>query len=868
MEEGEVRRRTESFASLFLSTEDTHSSHATTSHSSTEERDSFSSDVPNEYGNTSLDSDTSEYRELQEHTSIQPQPCIASSWEMNYHEAAIFLEEGENNDKFNSHPRDRDALPAYLVTHNNWFYSLDLFAALLLMSLAVIEQPAVFQGVPVGVHASIELFGLFLVGISIVMQLRWLGPRTFLQHKRSVVKSFTWVVMIVDAIIVIVRRKTHFRVTRALRPIFFVDSRYLGGVRRFLRQILQSVPPILEVLGILFFILIIFTTLGFYLFSNNPRDPYFSTFGQGFVSLYVLLTTANYPDVMMPAYAQSHWSAAFFIAFLAINLYFLMNLMLAVVFVVFSDIEKEKFRKLLVHKRRACQFAFRLLVTRSQPTHIPFRHFRGLLKFFRPRTSQRDAYLIFKALNQSQSGLLSLGEFYKVYELCGFKWKPERSPDPWFVRLPTPFRSCCFLIRRLVTIKWFDMFVYCVIVVNAMTLLVNTIIISSQGSSLPADLHVTWDQLLCVSFYGVEAALKIIGLGLMDYLSSGWNIFDLIITILAALGIIAEQFANSFFYVIILRPLRLLRLFRMRKRYRDVFQTLQILLPRISSAIVIIIITYYFFAIIGMEVFSQYDMKNCCVNTTVEQFYRYDDTTFYLDYYYLNNFDNIFIAGVTLFELTIVNNWFIIMEGYVAVTSDWSRLYFMIFYLVMMVVMSVVVAFILEAFTFRMEYNQTTQEDQDEDKEKIRIIVPLTKEELRMIYGTNIDAPPLQQYATTLQTEGVVRYEGVRKRTRVVLQQRMYRDEIPSWLEEADREQPNNPSLLTTPVGPHVVIQQSESATTSSIPAQGAAGNITLPTSTPPSSTPVDHLTSQQTPPSFVGSFNQNGSVNSQKEDT
>ena len=36
--------------------------------------------------------------------------------------------------------------------------------------------------------------------------------------------------------------------------------------------------------------------------------------------------TCSYPDVMMPAYAKSRWSAAFFIAFLAINLYFLMNL--------------------------------------------------------------------------------------------------------------------------------------------------------------------------------------------------------------------------------------------------------------------------------------------------------------------------------------------------------------------------------------------------------------------------------------------------------------------------------------------------------------------------------------------------------------
>lgn len=50
-------------------------------------------------------------------------------------------------------------------------------------------------------------------------------------------------------------------------------------------------------------------------------------------------------------------------------------------------------------------------------------------------------------------------------------------------------------------------------------------------------------------------------------------------------------------------------------------------------------------------------------NTTVEQFYKEDNTTLYPDYYYLNNFDDIFMAGVTLFELTVVNNWFIIMEG-------------------------------------------------------------------------------------------------------------------------------------------------------------------------------------------------------------
>ena len=61
-------------------------------------------------------------------------------------------------------------------------------------------------------------------------------------------------------------------------------------------------------------------------------------------------------------------------------------------------------------------------------------------------------------------------------------------------------------------------------------------------------------------------------------------------------------------------------------------------------------------------------------------------------------------AGVTLFELTVVNNWFIIMEGHAAVTSDWSRIFFMTFYVVTMIVMTIIVAFILEAFLFRIQY--------------------------------------------------------------------------------------------------------------------------------------------------------------------
>jgi two pore calcium channel protein 1 len=99
--------------------------------------------------------------------------------------------------------------------------------------------------------------------------------------------------MYVEAVTVLVRQSSHFRVTRALRPIFLVDTRHCGGVRRFIRQIFQSLPPILDMMGLLLFFVTIYALLGYFLFSDDPRDQHFTTLHDSFVSMFVLLTTAK-----------------------------------------------------------------------------------------------------------------------------------------------------------------------------------------------------------------------------------------------------------------------------------------------------------------------------------------------------------------------------------------------------------------------------------------------------------------------------------------------------------------------------------------------------------------------------------------------
>lgn len=106
--------------------------------------------------------------------------------------------------------------------------------------------------------------------------------------------------------------------------------------------------------------------------------------------------------------------------------------------------------------------------------------------------------------------------------------------------------------------------------------------------------------------------MRMLALGWDEYLSSGWNVFDLVVTVAAIMGVMLLEVAPTVTAVVVLRPLRLLRLFKLKKRYRDIFGTLVLLSPLMCSTAIVMLVMYYFFAIIGMELFAQYDMKNCC----------------------------------------------------------------------------------------------------------------------------------------------------------------------------------------------------------------------------------------------------------------
>ena len=85
-------------------------------------------------------------------------------------------------------------------------------------------------------------------------------------------------------------------------------------------------------IAILIYILY-FTIIGYYLFRSTLQGYVnFTKIPYTYYQMTILLTTSNFPDIMLPAYFTSSYSVIFFILYLILGLYFLLNTLLATIF--------------------------------------------------------------------------------------------------------------------------------------------------------------------------------------------------------------------------------------------------------------------------------------------------------------------------------------------------------------------------------------------------------------------------------------------------------------------------------------------------------------------------------------------------------
>lgn len=123
---------------------------------------------------------------------------------------------------------------------------------------------------------------------------------------------------------------------------------YVRALRESWKRILLVVWRSLAILTIILAYVIFMSLLAYTLFHSkryNDPDDYFKDIPTSIFNMIILFTTSNFPDIIFPFFKVSNGTALFFITFLFVGLYMLLNLLLAVFYNSYkNEIEKKIYK--------------------------------------------------------------------------------------------------------------------------------------------------------------------------------------------------------------------------------------------------------------------------------------------------------------------------------------------------------------------------------------------------------------------------------------------------------------------------------------------------------------------------------------------
>ena len=181
----------------------------------------------------------------------------------------------------------------------------------------------------------------------------------------------------------------------------------------------------------------------------------------------------------------------------------------------------------------------------------------------------------FLAKSTSSDGLTST-QFKQVYQATNFNWRLESSVGSndkvisWYTGSNEVLKKTLDGVSWLVVSQGFEFVVYGLIGVNAALLVLQAALIETTDQH--HEVYNTTVAMVFLLLYGVEMILRLVGLGVRGYMSCPWNVFDFLVTTtsLISMGLVLSSYSTEehMSVIVILRLVRVLRLFRIKKRVR------------------------------------------------------------------------------------------------------------------------------------------------------------------------------------------------------------------------------------------------------------------------------------------------------------
>ncbi|XP_042760837.1 two pore calcium channel protein 2 isoform X1 [Panthera leo] len=666
-------------------------------------------------------------------------PGAASRQDLCFDQAAVFIEDAIQYRSIN-HRMDARSMWLYRLYYSNtcqWMLSLTIFLILL---LAFIETPSSLTSTadvrfrsapwdpPCGLTESVEALCLLVFVADVSVKSYLVGWAQFRKNPWLLAYLAVLVVSFADWIVSLsLLCQEPLRIRRLFRPFFLMQNSSM--MKKTLKCIRSSLPEMASVVLLLALHLCVFTMLGMLLFTGEKQDDgqdrerltYFRNLPEALTSLLVLLTTANNPDVMTPAYSKNRAYAFFFIVFTLIGSLFLMNLLTAIIYNQFRGYLMKSFQTSLFRRRLGARAAYEVLSSMSRRGEA---HPRGvgvdpqdfLQVLQRVQLDSHQKPVIMEKVRSYGGDLLSAEEFQKLFNEFDKRVIKERPPRPEY---RSPFlRSAQFLFSH----RYFDYLGNLIALGNLVSI---SVFLVFDADVLPGDRDdFVLGILNCVFilYYVLELLLKAFALGLRGYLSYSSNVFDGLLTVVLLvleistlavyrfphpgwkpemLGLLSlwdmARLVNMFIVF------RFLRIIPSMKLMALVASTILDLIKNMRAFGGILVVVYYVFAILGISLFRGVVVAPGNGSLAPDNSSAPCGSFEQLEYW-ANNFDDFAAALITLWNVMVVNNWQVFLDAYRRFSGPWSKMYFVLWWLVSSVIwVNLFLALILENFLHKWD---------------------------------------------------------------------------------------------------------------------------------------------------------------------
>ncbi|XP_068411718.1 two pore channel protein 2 isoform X3 [Eschrichtius robustus] len=626
--------------------------------------------------------------------SVQVGPGAMARRDLCLDQAVVFIEDAIQYRSIN-HRVDARSLwlyRRYYSSMSQWILSFTIF---LILALAFIETPSSLTSTsdvryrpapwepPCGLTQGVEALCLLVFAADVSVKSYLVGWAQFRKNPWLLAYLVVLLVSLVDWIVSLsLVCQEPVRVRRLLRPFFLMQNSSM--MKKTLKCIRWSLPEMASVGLLLAIHLCLFTVFGMLLFpgeKDRERLAHFRSLPEALTSLLVLLTTANNPDVMIPAYSKNRLYAIFFIAFTLIGSLFLMNLLTAIIYNQFRGYLMKSLQTSLLRRRLGIRAAYKVLssMTAEGEAHpegvgVKPQDFLQVLQKVQLGSDRKQA--ITEKLHSRSGDLLSADEFQKLFDEFDKRVIKEHPPRPEY---RSPFlQSAQFLFGH----RYFDYLGNLMALGNLVTICVFLVL---DADVLPEDRDdFVLGILNCVFilYYLLEMLLKVFALGLQGYLVSSSNVFDGLLTVVLLVLEISTLAVYRFPHpgwkpevlgllslwdvtrlVNMLVVFRFLRVIPSMELMAVVASTILDLIKNMRAFGGILVVVYYVFAVIGIILFRGVIVAPGNSSLAPDNGSAPCGSFEQLEYW-TNNFDDFAAALVTLWDVMVVNNWQVFLDAF------------------------------------------------------------------------------------------------------------------------------------------------------------------------------------------------------------